>query len=290
MSRGSTLHGRHIADMSKNLFNLFFDFIVSQLTSNVKRKIRRVALWELAGPNLSEALRGVHNSLYIPTISHNATSVALCATLGGHGGQCHHIMMIGRTFVHIYTLTTPPIHDMRYTDDGGITRLALRAVKLLRANKMGKTPTGERKYAIQEMWAIHREIARLIVLGMTNKDIALQLEISEAMVSYTRNSPVVQREIDQMNSVRNMEAIDVAKKIQELAGKAVVKLEKLMDSATKEDLQARIAESFLDRAGHAAVKTIRSENVHAFLSKDDILDIKERAREIGLVNVTEGRA
>lgn len=155
---------------------------------------------------------------------------------------------------------------------------------------MGRNPTGNRKYNIQDMWAVHREIARLLVLGMSSRDIADQLDVSEAMVSYTKNSPIVQREMDQMSAARDVAAVDIGKRIQELAPKALEKLEDLMAKATSETLQARIADSLLDRAGHAAVKTFRSENVHAFLNAEDIADIRARAREIGLVNVTPQQA
>jgi dissimilatory sulfite reductase (desulfoviridin) alpha/beta subunit len=44
----------------------------------------------------------------------------------------------------------------------------------------------------------------------------------------------------------------------------------------------KAAQDILDRAGYAAVKTIQTANIHAHLTKEDIDDIKRRAKDIGL--------
>jgi predicted transcriptional regulator len=147
---------------------------------------------------------------------------------------------------------------------------------------MGRLPTGERKYAIQQVWDVHREIARLLVIGMKHVDIAEQLGISEATVSYTANSPVVKREIDLMRGARDLDAVDVAKRIQEVAPKALEVLEELLDTAN-DAIKYRTAADILDRAGHAAVRNVRLETLSVHLNKEDIEDIRNRARGIGLL-------
>ena len=47
---------------------------------------------------------------------------------------------------------------------------------------MAKLPTGNRKYQIKELWDRHHEINRRILLGQKNKEIAEDLNITEATV------------------------------------------------------------------------------------------------------------
>lgn len=146
---------------------------------------------------------------------------------------------------------------------------------------MGRPSTGDRKYAIQTMWDTHREILRLAVTGMKQVDIASTLEITPVMVSYTLNSPIAKREMENLRSARDLDAVDVAKRIQEIAPIALQTLEDLLCQGT-ESTKFRTATDLLDRAGHAAVHTLRTESLSVHLTKADIDEIKDRAKEIGL--------
>ncbi len=146
---------------------------------------------------------------------------------------------------------------------------------------MGRNAGTERKYAIQTMWDVHREIVRLAVIGMKSVDIADTLSITPAMVSYTINSPIAKREIANLRAARDLDAVDVAKRIQQIAPTALETLEELL-CESNDAIKLKAATDILDRAGHAAVKTLRTESVSLHLTKDDIEDIKNRAKEIGL--------
>lgn len=143
---------------------------------------------------------------------------------------------------------------------------------------MGRPATGERKYNIQHLWDVHHEIVRLLVTGMKNVEIAATLGVTEAMVSYTANSPIVKRQLELLRAARDLESVDVARKIQEIALDAVEVMEKHVKSAT-ESISLKAAQDILDRAGFAPVKKISTENVHAHLTREDIDDIKKRARQ-----------
>lgn len=149
---------------------------------------------------------------------------------------------------------------------------------------MGRHQLAEthKPYQIEQMWSVHHEIVRLAIIGMKHVDIANHLGISPVMVSYTLRSPIVQERLKNMEAARDIDAIDVAKEIQELAPKAVKVLEKLLDEGT-ENNQLRAAQDILDRSGHAAVRLIKTENIHAHFSADEIEDMKKRAREVGLI-------
>lgn len=150
----------------------------------------------------------------------------------------------------------------------------------------GRRKEDPKRFAVTEMWDSHREIARLAVTGMKQADIARELGVSEVMVSYTMNSPIVKRQLDQMRAVRDIDAVDVSKRIQEIAPRALEVLNELLDEGN-DNIRLKAATDILDRAGHAAVKTLRTESLSVHLNKDDLEEIKQRAREIGLcVDVT----
>ena len=145
----------------------------------------------------------------------------------------------------------------------------------------GRRNTERKTFTVENIWDSHREIMRLAVTGMKHVDIADACNVTPEMVSYTLNSPIVKREMDLMRSARDLDAVDVAKRIQEVAPRALQVLEELLDSGN-DTTKLRVATDLLDRAGHAAVKTLRTENLSVHLNKDDLEEIKKRAREIGL--------
>lgn len=151
---------------------------------------------------------------------------------------------------------------------------------------MGRLPTGNRKYQIKEMWSIHHEITRMLLMGMKNVDIAKVLGIDPVTVSYTANSTIVQRQLSIMRGARDAHAVDCAARIKELAPKAVEILGDLMeaeDNATK--FKASIA--ILDRAGHTPVQRVQAETMHMHFTKAEIEDIKKRAKDV--IDISPGR-
>lgn len=144
-----------------------------------------------------------------------------------------------------------------------------------------RLPTTHRRYQVEQMWDVHHEVVRLALIGMKSVDIADHLGISPVMVSYTLRSPIVQEKMNQLQAVRDIDAIDVAKEIKELAPRAVQVLGELLECELP-NVRAKAAADLLDRAGHAAVRTIKTENLHAHFSAEEIADIKNRAKNIGL--------
>lgn len=142
-------------------------------------------------------------------------------------------------------------------------------------------PENRKSFTVENIWNTHREIMRLALTGMKQADIARELGLTEVMVSYTLNSPVVKRQLDVMQAARDVDAIDVAKRIQEVAPRALEVLEELLEEGN-DAIKLRTATDLLDRAGHAAIKTVRTQSLSVHLNKDDIEEIKQRAREIGL--------
>lgn len=140
---------------------------------------------------------------------------------------------------------------------------------------MGRNPTGQRKYQIQQMWEVHHEIARRLLLGHKNSDIALDLGITEAVVSYTKNSLLVQRQLDLMRGARDAEVVDAAIEIKRLVPKALRIMEEILDSDGQAHLKLKVASDVLDRE---VPKKQRFEHAHAFLTAEQIEEIKTRAK------------
>lgn len=146
---------------------------------------------------------------------------------------------------------------------------------------MGRPPTGDRKYEIQNIWDRHREIMRLLVIGVSYSDIASQLNITPATVGNVANSTICKRQMELMRAAADLDSVAVAQRIQEIAPIALQTLEQLLCEGT-DVIKFKTATDLLDRAGHAAVKTLRTESLSVHLTRDDLEEIKKRAKEIGL--------
>lgn len=148
---------------------------------------------------------------------------------------------------------------------------------------MGKSQTFERQYQIQQMSQVHHEIVRLALLGSDQKSIAEQLGITEACVSYTLNSRIVMDKLALLRMQRDASSVDVAAAIRDCASKCVEVLDTIMnDTAANPGVRVSAAKDLLDRAGYAAPKVIKTENVTAHLTADDLERIKRRAIDHGL--------
>lgn len=139
---------------------------------------------------------------------------------------------------------------------------------------------------IRALWDKHHEVIRLIVLGKTNVEIARLLGCTKENISTIRNEPLVQAQVASLTSQADAEIVDITKRIAEIAPKAIDKLEQVLDSTeTNAALQVTVARDLLDRAGHGAVKQHQVVSTH--LSKEDLSEIKNRARSSGFVSRKE---
>jgi len=162
-----------------------------------------------------------------------------------------------------------------------------------RKGKSFISSTGEalpKRWHVNEMWDVHHEIARRLVLGQNNKEVSEALDISPQTVSIVKNSPVVQEHIAILRGARDADTVDLAKEIQEIAPVALSLLKDIIngdnDGANASImLRAKTSENMLARVGHGVPHRVQSENIHAFLTSKDIEDIKQRAFSSG--NVVE---
>ena len=136
-------------------------------------------------------------------------------------------------------------------------------------------------YTLQKMNQMHHEIVRRIVAGQKDHEIAKALDISKAMVKYTKESPIVQQKLDIMMGARDASAVEVRKQIEALAPLALHEMSKIMvDEDASEAVRSKIGMDILDRAGFGAVDWKGDVNK---LSKDKISELKSKARSNGLI-------
>jgi len=141
--------------------------------------------------------------------------------------------------------------------------------------------SGRGTYQIQKMNSTHHAILRMLVVGMSAKDIAAELEITEAMVGYVKKSPIFKKHMKMMQAVLDAEALDTAKTIQQLQGLSVLRLGEILSDPTEDKkLVARVAQDLLDRGGHP--RTSKIEHGQTVLTMEDIQKIKETAKERAL--------
>ena len=140
--------------------------------------------------------------------------------------------------------------------------------------------TNERRYNVQALWEKHKEIARQVVLGRTNTDIADTIGCTPQTVSNVRNSPLAKEEIGRLSGQRDEITMSVARRIEEFAPIALDLIENIINGRVPQAsiaLRAKLACGQLGRAGFGEVHKVQA--LHATLSREDIEAIKERATQ-----------
>lgn len=149
---------------------------------------------------------------------------------------------------------------------------------------MGRIPTGDRKYEISRMWDTHHEIVRLASCGAKEVDIAAILGVTPTMVSYTLNSSIVKRQLQLLRAARDLDSVDIAKRIHEIALVAVEKLAGIVENSVDEKVTLAACRDILDRDGFGAVKKMQVDSRSLVLTADDINEIKQRAKDLAREN------
>ena len=133
------------------------------------------------------------------------------------------------------------------------------------------------------MWDRHHEIARLILLGHSNKEVADRLDVTPQQVSNVRNSPIVKDKLSIMRAARDAGCIDLSKEIMELAPIALDRIKEVLQGGTVLGKEAsakdilKESNNLLDRQMGKAVQRVDARSVTAHLTMEDIERIKERA-------------
>jgi hypothetical protein len=139
----------------------------------------------------------------------------------------------------------------------------------------------------------HHEAVRMMLLGMTNEEIARQIGLMPLQVSNIRRSPLVRNKLAELHTARDNKAINFADELQKDLRDSYEVLKAIQNGelADKEGnpvfveakLRADVAFGLVDRAGYSPVKKIQGEFIHGHLGSEEIDEIKRRARAANVI-------
>lgn len=153
-----------------------------------------------------------------------------------------------------------------------------------------KVLPGERRtFQVDHIWESHHEVMRRILLGQKNTEIAKATGLTAATISYIRNSPVIQEQLQILEGARDAKTVDLASEIRAFAPVAhrlltdIINGEGTMLKGEKPSLRqrAREANNLMDRAGYSAVRNVQGQFLHGHFTADEIEEIKQRAIKEG---------
>jgi len=147
-----------------------------------------------------------------------------------------------------------------------------------------------KKYDIERLWEHHREIIRLLVAsngGFTNKYIARQVGCSPQTVSNVRNNPIAIAKIQELEEGRDADAIDLSRKIREIAPLAInllqetigASLEDIDEGAPDTKLLTQGVRSAITVVEHTIPKKVEKKVLHGHFTLEQIAEAKRRALE-----------
>ena len=143
---------------------------------------------------------------------------------------------------------------------------------------------------LQRLQQTHKDIIRLHLLGLSNKEIAKQVGITPVAVSYTLSSPIVQAELKEKNDILDDQVMLIKSRIEELKPLAVEMLHKiLVDDNAPFSVKRATAMDILDNLGGESAP--RSLTINNNLTINEINEIKARAieaaRSTGMLAIEE---
>lgn len=149
-----------------------------------------------------------------------------------------------------------------------------------------KSGRGKNSYIVAQMWENHHEIARRLLLGQKNTEVAEAMGCSAQIVSDVRNSPVVKDKLALMGAARDAGTVDLAREIADLAPIALQRIREALETGLVLDKEVsaagilKEANGLLDRDQGRAVQRIDTRNLHGHFTMEDIERIKEKAKEL----------
>lgn len=142
---------------------------------------------------------------------------------------------------------------------------------------------------LKELAPRHQQIARLLVGGSSQSEIARLLKVHKSTVSRLVRDPIVVQEIRRLQEIADSNVGScvpgISQEIQDGARKGIVVLKEILEDERDDPeilkLKANISLEFLARAGYAPVKQVmvQQASVSAHVTAEEIEEIKERGRK-----------
>ncbi len=132
-------------------------------------------------------------------------------------------------------------------------------------------------YNVKKLHYRHHEIARLLLLGWGNKQIAEALSVTPQHVSDMRKDPLLQRRMTVLTERRDVDAVNVEKRLKEEAPASLDTLLEVRDDVDSgRSLRARVALELLDRAGHGKMQRVQANILHGAVPPEVMARVKQR--------------
>lgn len=150
---------------------------------------------------------------------------------------------------------------------------------------------GEPQQPLQHMQAKHRTIARLLIQGATQTEIAELMDMTKSRLNIIVKSPAFQDHLEQLESEADKSAVDLSKKIRKGTKRGLNILLNVLDEHTEESAQAtmgqriQVAQDFLDRnadTSRVSRSQVQAQVMH--VTKEDLDEIKKSRRSTGANN------
>jgi hypothetical protein len=109
------------------------------------------------------------------------------------------------------------------------------------------------KYGLKYIKPYHRELARQIVLGASQRELCDMFHLDQSKLSLITTSPLFLIELQRLEDLRDRGIADVTTTLREVSPIALDILERTMYFTKSETLKVSIAKDLLDRAGHGAI-------------------------------------
>jgi hypothetical protein len=146
----------------------------------------------------------------------------------------------------------------------------------------GRRPERLRKYVpAGELFDRHHQVNRLIVQGMTNVQIAREMNMSEQSVCQIRNAPLTRAHVRQLHEEADKAAIDVRRQINEMAPKCLEIIDQIItNDEVSASLRMQGAFKCLGIAGYVEPKNVNVKAIHGMVDTKTLDMIKERAESL----------
>jgi len=131
-----------------------------------------------------------------------------------------------------------------------------------------------------------REACRLAAMGFNIQEISTHTGLTYTVVETILDSEVGHQMMTKFNEAIDKATIEVKNVLTKLAPDALAVLYRtLMDEDTKLEVRAKIAFGILDRLGYGPITRVVGSLSHGVFTPDQIVDIRNRAMEAGLMAV-----
>jgi hypothetical protein len=123
----------------------------------------------------------------------------------------------------------------------------------------------------------HMEVARLLVAGLRDKDVAAITDYTPQTITMLRQSPAFLALLAELHSGRDKDAMQLAFRVKTLAAKGIGRLEGLMDDESFDDYPfiASVTQDALNRAGHGGITKSQNLSITAPASAAELRKIRQ---------------